>query len=321
MKIMNSINALLLAFVLVNCSNSTFGQNQWPRDFQNVGASFFEFGAKAYDRPGDDVGFPVLTDSVTNAILLESGDLTDLGGGAGAEVRFGSIGRRGRKWEVRTFLTNWSDEFNFEQPNLISPLAPGLDLDVVDILYDSELFSVEFSLKRQITPGVTLLWGPRFVSFNEELNFGTETEILTPPVGTFDLDSDNSIETRNALLGGQVGALINIPISRDIYINGFIRSGGFLNFVEMRTVADTTASEPIANTIRRNTGSFVGEAGGKVYFDAIPGSLSFFLGYEATWIDNVALAPVQAQTLTPTEITTGVTPFFHAVTFGAQYRR
>ena len=77
----------------------------------------------------------------------------------------------------------------------------------------------------------------------------------------------------------------------------------------------------MSNSITRNVGSFVGEVGGKVYFDAIPGSLSFFLGYEATWIDNVALAPVQAQTLTPTEIITGVTPFFHAVTFGAQYRR
>lgn len=312
---------MLLAVILIAFSNDAFGQSNWPRDFQNLGASFFEFGAKAYDRPGDDTGTPVLTDSVNNAVILNSGDLTDLGGGAGAEIRFGNVSKHGQQWEIRTFLTNWTDEVNLEQPNLASPLALGLDLDTVDILYDSEIYSIEFSLKRQITPGITLLWGPRFLSFNEDLDFDTESNIPIPPFGTMDIDSENSIDTRNALLGGQFGALINVPISRDLYINGFIRSGGYLNFTELTSFNGTNVADPVSNSITRNVGSFVGEVGGKVYFDAIPGSLSFFLGYEATWIDNVALAPVQAQTLTPTEIITGVTPFFHAVTFGAQYRR
>ncbi len=321
---MKSFMFRILMFTLfaVVCNEQIVsGQPQWPSDFQNLGASFFEFGAKAYDRPGDDSGFPILVDGVTNAVIYNSDDLTDLGGGAGAEVRFGSVGRRGQKWESRIFVTNWSEASNFTQPNLTTPLTADLSPDSVDIAYDSEVYSFEFNVKQTVLPGLSIIAGPRFISFNEDLEFSSDSLIPVPPFGDQEFDTENTIGTRNSMLGAQIGALINVPISRDIYINGFIRSGGYVNFVEMRTSAVTSLAEETNNTFRRNDHSFVGEVGGKVYFDVLPGILSFFGGYEATWFDGVALAPVQAQTLTPTEIITEETPFFHAVTFGAQYRR
>ena len=315
------LRSLLAVCLTLSLAEYSVAQQHWPRDFQNVGDTFFEFGAKVYDRPGDDFGIPLLINGLTNEILFDSGDLTDLNGGAGAEVRFGSLGPRGQKWEIRSFLTNWSSDFFFDNPNQTSPLSPDLDPDRVDLQYSSQLFSIEFNLRHPITHGFTFIMGPRFISLNEDIGFTTETNVPTPPFGSFDVLSTNTIETRNPMLGGQIGALIHYPVSRDIFVQGFIRTGGYLNFTELRTFADTNLMDEVTIHLRRNTGSFVGEVGGKVYMDLIPGLLSGFSGYEATWIDNVALAPAQAGTLSPDAIVTKVTPFFHALTFGLQFRR
>ena len=321
MKLIIITLPLTLAILLAGSCQQIEAQNHWPRDFQNVGDSFFEFGAKAYDRPGDDFGFPVLVSGVTNQVLLDSGDITDLGGAAGAEVRFGWEGHKHQKWEVRTFLTNWDDSSEFSGTNLTSPLSPDLDPDTVNLDYNSQIYSIEINRRLPITPGFTFITGPRFISLNEELDFTTETTVSVPPLPDVDVFTENKIETRNPLLGAQIGGLFNFQVSRDIYFQGFIRAGGYVNFLELRTTADTSLSDVSIATIRRNTGSFVGEVGGKAYFDVIPGLFSGFVGYEATWLDDIAIAPAQATTLTPSEIVTGVTPFFHAVTFGLQFRR
>ena len=302
--------------------NSTLdAQNHWPRDFQNIGDNYLEVGPKLYDRPGDDFGFGVLIDSDTEAVLLDSGDISDLGGGSGAEVRFGWTGHNNQKWEVRTFLANWDSEFAFDQPGLTSPLSPDLDPGAIDLAYDSQIYSIEINAHRPITPGLTLLAGPRFISFNEEIRFTTETTVPIPPLLDAEVLSENTIETRNPLLGAQVGALINYQISRDIYAQGFVRAGGYVNFTELRTTADTNLTDETITLLRRNSSSFVGEVGGKIYVDMIPGLFSGFVGYEATWIDSVALAPAQALNPTPDAIFSRVTPFFHALTFGVQFRR
>lgn len=321
MKFIVKTFQLLIAVLIVSGPTDLSAQNHWPRDFQNVGDSFFEFGAKAYDRPGDDFGFPVLVDGVTDAVLLDSGDITDLGGAAGAEVRFGWKGHKNQKWEVRSFVVNWDQENAFDQPNLTSPLSPDLDPGQVTLDYNSQIFSIEINRRLPVTPGFTFLIGPRFVSLNEEIEITTDTIVPIPPLPDANVFSENTIETRNPLLGGQIGALINYQVSRDIYFQGFIRAGGYLNFTELRTTADTSLTDETIAVLRRNEGSFIGEVGGKAYIDVIPGLFSGFVGYEATWLDNVALAPAQASSLTPETITTGVTPFFHAVTFGLQFRR
>jgi hypothetical protein len=294
---------------------------QWPRDFQNLGETYFELGAKIYDRPGDDSGFPILIDGLTNQVVFDSNELTDLNGGAGVEARFGSIGPRGNKWEFRTFLTNWGDEFNFAGPNLTSPLSPMLDPDSVDFFYDSHIYSLEFSFRKPFSPGITFLCGPRFVSLTEELLFTSDTNIPTPPIGSFDLETSNSFDTRNSLVGAQIGALITCQLTRDIFFQGSIRTGGYGNFVELTTAASTSIMEEQVFTISDETASFIGEVGGKLYVDLIPGCLAGFVGYEATWIDGIALAPAQASTLSPTTIVTEVTPFFQAINVGLQFRR
>ena len=111
-------------------------------------------------------------------------------------------------------------------------------------------------------------------------------------------------------------------MSRDIFIESFIRAGGFANFIELTTFSDSTLSDPTNAVFRRDQSAFIGEVGGKVYWDLIPGLMSVFGGYEATWLDDVAVAPAQAAGgLLPTEIIAGDTPFYHAATFGLRFRR
>ena len=321
--IFNQFKPSCLLAVVIACSwFSTACAQHWPGDFHNVGKTFFEFGAKAYDRPGlGDGGFPVLENAITGGIILDSDDFIDLGGAAGAEVRFGSDSVRGVKWEARAFLTNWDEQFFFNDANLSSPFSPDLNPGEVDIEFDSEIFSLEFSFRKPITQGFTFLFGPRLVSFNEDLVFDTET-IVPTPLGDVQVLSDNELSTRNLLLGGQFGGQFNFQLSRSVYAQGFIRVGGYANFIELRTFGDTSLTDGVDGLFRRNQSAFVGEVGGKLFWDIIPQRVSIFTGYEATWLDDVAVAPAQtAGGLLPTEIVAGDTPFFHAITVGLQFRR
>ena len=266
------------------CVQSAFAQ--WPTDFVDDSDFYVELGAKFLNRPGDDLGLPLLSDSVTNEVFISSGEITDLGTNAGAEVRFGKRGRNGRRWEIRTTVANWDSQNSIAGDNLTSPLFPGFSPDEVNTDYDSRLFSVELSFKRAVRPGIVLFAGPRFISLREDFEFTSETFVATPPFGASEIDTFNSFETRNGLYGFQVGGEFNLPVSRSFYINSFIRAGGFSNPTRFRSVATTTiAGTPgtdIENELTKNTGSFVGEIGGRVLFDLVPGCVSTHIGYEAT---------------------------------------
>ena len=294
---------------------------QWPTDFVDDSDFYVELGAKFLNRPGDDLGLPLLSDSVTNEVFISSGEITDLGTNAGAEVRFGKRGRHGRRWEIRTTVANWDAQNSVAGANLTSPLTPGFSPDSVETDYDSRLFSVELSFKRSVRPGVVLFAGPRFISLREDFEFTSESFVPAPPFGLFEVDTFNSIETRNNLYGFQVGGEFNLPVSRSFYINSFIRAGGFSNPTRFRSVASTTVAAEVQNELTKNTGSFVGEVGGRVLFDIVPGCVSTHIGYEATWLDGIALAPTQFNTNTTGEVVTANTPFFQGITFGIGFRR
>ncbi|NIO39282.1 MAG: hypothetical protein GTO41_03200 [Burkholderiales bacterium] len=71
--------------------------------------------------------------------------------------------------------------------------------------------------------------------------------------------------------------------------------------------------------MEKSHGSLVAEVGGKLYYDVVPGTASFFLGYEATWLDGVAVAPSQAiNNFNP--INSSTTPFINGAVLGAMFR-
>ena len=100
-----------------------------------------------------------------------------------------------------------------------------------------------------------------------------------------------------------------------------MRLGGYYNPTEVTTEDTDLISGTVTHRQTKSTGSFLGEVGGRLYVDFVPNCFSGYVGYEANWIDGIALAPAQflaATTATPS-IDTANTAFFQGVTFGLKF--
>lgn len=318
-SIISTLVVLLTSLVLVSPAEA-----QWPQTTSHNQWSL-EFGGRAYDRPGDGNGIPLIIDSTTRASLFDSNDATDLGGSAGAEVKFNFHSDYGREWEIRSIIADWdivSEQIvgpNFESEFFPTEVDPG----TFDYEYNSDFFSIEFMCRKAPIPGVVFMFGPRVVSTKDHVSlissFQVDPEDGTPLV-TVNARSD--FEATNVLIGGQAGLEFNKPITNTFYINGFIRAGGYFNPTEVTFTDVDTLTPVVVNSLTKSTGSFLGEVGGRAYFDIVPNCVSCYGGYEATWIDGIALAPAQILTTTvPPSIDTSNTMFFQAVTFGLRFTR
>jgi len=301
-------------------SAETQGQG-WPQTTNTDNRFSVEFGAKAYDRPGSDLGLPLISDSVTNQVLFDSDEATDLGSAPGAEVKFNFQTRFGREIEVRTIIAEWEQAAQIQGAGLQSPFfpAPGAAPTTVDFGYEADYFSIEVMSRRTVRPGTTLMFGPRFVSSKDLLTLaGTLT--TGTPAGPITVTQTQTFEATNALIGLQGGFELNFPISQSLYLNGYGRFGGYLNPTEVNFGnADTFTGVSTTDTISKSTGSFLAEIGGRIYVDIFPNALSAYVGYEATWIDGFALAPAQALTTGAMGVETANTPFWNAATIGLRW--
>ncbi len=292
--------------------HETTSHNQWS----------LEIGGKAYDRPGSKLGLPLITDSNTNATLFDSNQATDLGNSAGAEVKFNFASKTGREWELRSTIANWDQELEpVFGPNIDSPFFNGVAPDLFQYNYESDYFSIELMTRQAIRPGVVFMFGPRVISTKDLVSFHSEL-LVDPGDGTpsVNVESDSTVEATNILMGLQTGFEFNKPIVNGIYANAFIRVGGYYNPTEVNTTDVSSIAALTQTTQTKSTGSFVGEVGGRVYYDLVPNCAALYAGYEATWIDGLALSPPQLLTATTTpSIETANTPFFHAVTFGLRF--
>ena len=257
--------------------------------------------------------------------MFDSDDATDLGGSAGAEVKFNFQSRYGQEWEVRSTLASWdvsSDQIT--GPNIESQFFP---TDVVpgtfDYEYNSDYFSIEIMARRAMLPGIVGMFGPRIVSTRDQVSLISQFQVDPNnglPLVTVNAQSD--FEATNLLLGLQGGLELNQPISEGVYLNGFIRVGGYFNPTEVTFTNVDTVTPLVTNQLTKSTGSFLGEVGGRIYVDLVPNCASVYAGYEATWIDGFAAAPAQILTTTiPPSIDTSNTIFFQAVTFGMRFTR
>ena len=321
-QFLKTIAGILLAVVLVSTSSTAFAQ--FSPVMQECPTWSVEFLGKVYDRPTDDLGLPLVTNTVTNATVFDSDEATDLNGGVGAEVRFNFKDRRSNNWEIRTFIVDFEEDASVTGTNLFSPLFPTIAPDTVFTNYQSEIFSIGLSTKRNVRPGLTFLFGPRFYSMRENYEAGFN-QLITSPLGSFNLIGSQTNRVRNSMYGLQAGLEINMPIIDRFYAQAYGRFGGYVNPVELTITQTTNLPGSTATTTEFNStgGAFIGEVGGRVYYDILPNMFSCFVGYEATWIDGAAVAPAQFLSVgTPTAptIDTTNTPFFHALTFGLNYK-
>jgi len=317
----------LIATIVILLANATFvakTQAQWPQTTTKDPRWTVEFGAKAYDRPGSQLALPLITDAVTMETLFDSTQASELGSAGGAEVKFGFVSKVGREFEIRTIIADWEQDFEINGDNLRSPFFPiaGQEPTTVTYDYDSDYFSIEVMSRRAISPGITFMFGPRFVSTKDKVRYAGSL-LVDPGDGSQPVNviQTTTTEATNALIGAQAGFEFNFPITRDIYLNSFIRTGGYMNPTEVTTLVNDNVSlvqnEPNRRT--KSTGSFLAEVGGRIYVDIVPNGMSTYVGYEATWIDGLALAPDQIVTTGLEGIETANTPFFNALTFGVNF--
>ena len=308
---------------------------QWPSATRSEGHThILEIGGGGYDRPGvGSSSSSVIEDAVTGESLFDTDDATGVGGAIGLDIKYQFQTRNRRTFRFRSILADFdtsneitneagltSSTFPFPAPGVSTVNADTTDRIQYD--YDSRLFSLELMSCRNIAPGINFVSGPRYVSIREKVQTEIDGEIDfqngIPPVTATQVDT---LSADNGLIGLQAGLEITYPISRYLYTEGFIRGGGYYNPTEVgrseQQIAGGQFIDPPAfgDRATKSTGSFLGELGGRLFFDIVPDSVAGYVGYEATWIDGIALAPAQLVN-TSGGVDTANTLFYQAITFG-----
>ncbi|MFT5302846.1 MAG: hypothetical protein ACI87E_004030 [Mariniblastus sp.] len=320
MRKFSLIATVVVLLASVACVSKT--QAQSPYAVTKDSRWTVEFGAKAYDRLGSELGLPLITDGITNDTLFDSEQASELGSTVGAEIKFGYVSKSGREFEIRTIIADWDQSHEVTGANLESPFftTPGSEPTTVNYDYDSDYFSIEVMQRRALSPGITFMFGPRFISTKDKVEFAGSLQVSPGGGAPFLFTQTETTEATNALIGLQAGLEFNVPVTQDIYVNSFIRTGGYMNPTEVITSVRNNVSGLVGAEQRqtKSTGSFLAEVGGRLYVDIVPNAMSTYVGYEATWIDGLAVAPDQILN-TSGGIETANTPFFHAVTFGLNF--
>jgi hypothetical protein len=190
--------------------------------------------------------------------------------------------------------------------------------------YSSRLYNAEVNLRRTPWRGVTLLAGFRWVNLTEELE-----GILVPPTehgrGSF-----WDAQTKNNLYGLQIGADARLLERGCFSIDGVLKAGLFDNHVDEATSVRMLRLQFGAENSTDHC-AFLGQLGVQGRCQVTP-RLALKAGYEAIWLEGVALAPGQISetychySTNPWEIsvaslgvhcTSGV--FYHGATAGLEY--
>lgn len=188
--------------------------------------------------------------------------------------------------------------------------------------YATKLYDAELNVRWNPSSQVTLLAGFRWVNLGERL------------VGTLDpMPSELSnwnfwnTTTTNNLYGFQIGADGKLFERGRFSIGGLVKAGIFDNNAEQTTEVSVIAKRERTASASTNHAAFVGETGLHCKYQ-VTERLSLRAGYEAIWLQGVALAPGQIQR-TQTDLRTvsvqafGVncdsSVFYHGATAGLEY--
>lgn len=151
--------------------------------------------------------------------------------------------------------------------------------------YDSRLYNAEVNMRRSPWRRVTVLAGFRWVNLSEDLE-----GILTPPTahgtGPF-----WDAQTKNNLYGFQIGMDAKL-LERDRFsIDSVLKAGIFDNYVEEATSVRMERIQ-YGESASTNHLAFLGEVGIQCKCQ-VTTRLLLKAGYEAIWLQGVALAPGQ----------------------------
>ncbi|MGO8691552.1 MAG: BBP7 family outer membrane beta-barrel protein [Thermoguttaceae bacterium] len=271
--------------------------------------------------------------SQSNTVVLTGNDFQQ-GFAAGPSVDLIHHGDCGYDWEFSFFqiggwnsdrtITTTADDWkyltmscpaHFQQTNQIPGQAMAWD-------YSSQLYNAELNVRWNPSSQVTMLAGFRWVNLGEKL-----TGALDPPSISWEAPFWNAT-TINNLYGLQVGADWKFFARGRFSIDALVKTGLYDNDAEETTGVSVIAKQVRAGSATTNHAAFVGETGLLCKYQ-VSERLLLKAGYEAIWLEGVALAPGQIQetyvTLVPkmTAQALGVNcnsgVFYHGATAGLEY--
>ena len=313
MRLLKTI--LTFAIVLLGiceCANAQRGGTV-PRAWHDTtpdNGFWVDVGGAVFDRPGISNSTPLLQDSVTNQVLFTVEDFTDLDTSFGANVAFGGTNQWCGIWDVEATLVNWDVSNTITGDNLIAPLFGNAEPDLVNFSYDADLASIEFNIKRPVSRGLTLTAGPRYFRLDEQINFNTSTAVAGVTVQT-----NNDTRNTFSLVGAQVGAEFRQQLSQSFFLETHGQIAGFISHIETSSSSTDPFGVQANSDDDVDTGAVIGEVGGRLAWDIVPGALRGYVGYEAVWLglgsDGESLSTSASAVGEPED-----SIFYHQILFG-----
>ena len=206
-------------------------------------------------------------------------------------------------------------------PNWLVMRAPGFfqtqDFSYQSMTWDysTELYNAELNVRYNLSRRITVLAGFRWLQLNENLQGTIPPPDRLLPIWKFDPNNNLfdvarlenlrgipateafppfwNTSTSNNLYGLQIGADGKLFERGRFSIGGLIKVGGYWNHASEST--GVSLEKVVYPTgAKTDHAAFVGEAGLQCKYQFAKG-LALKLGYEALWLDGVALAPGQIQ--------------------------
>ncbi len=214
-------------------------------------------------------------------------DVRDVAPHWGEGPRIDAIYRCASDWGVELLyygISNWERDQSLHSDlgALYLPLlSQSLTYDDASATANTDLYNAEFNVRREITSNITVLLGFRFLELLDRLSLS----------GSFPSESD-SLSTRvsNALYGLQVGADVKLgeSLKKGIYLDCLVKGGVYDNYVtRTETQSGTIGYSNAENNLDHV--AFIGEVAFLPTWD-ISKHFSVFGGYEALWLQGVAIA-------------------------------
>ncbi|HEY2414175.1 MAG TPA: BBP7 family outer membrane beta-barrel protein [Pirellulaceae bacterium] len=178
----------------------------------------------------------------------------------------------------------------------------------VTATYSSNFHSTELNLRRSWSDRLTVLGGFRWIEMRDDLAANLS-------------GASDTINVNNHLYGYQMGADVVIFRRGAFTIDGFGKGGIYANVADQTTtIAGVGGAVPSSGAGSTRT-AFVGELSLNGMY-TINDRWSIRSGYQALWLDGVALAPDQ---IASSNVVTGVStldmhghPIYHGMTLTAQ---
>jgi hypothetical protein len=202
--------------------------------------------------------------------------------------------------------------------------APQLAKQAMVWDYATKLYNAELNVRWNPCCRVTMLAGFRWINLGENL-MGTLNPTTFPSEQSYWYFWNTT--TTNNLYGFQIGADGKLFERGRFSIDVLGKAGIFDNNAEQTTEVSVIAKQMRSGSTSTNHAAFVGETGLQCKYQ-VGRSLLLRAGYEAIWLQGVALAPGQVQETYVTVSPIGVQAlgvncnsgvFYHGATAGLEY--